>query len=83
MNTESTPVVWDNDYARKVLLKYTCYHDRIGDVQNATISEIGDGNLNYIYVVTGDKGSVVLKIVCESILCLNLHLGTSFCSCLA
>jgi 5-methylthioribose kinase len=60
---EATKKVWDIDYARKVLLNYPCYHERLGGVEDLKISEIGDGNLNYIYVVAGSKDTIVLKIV--------------------
>jgi 5-methylthioribose kinase len=60
--------VWDIDYARKVLLNYPCYHERLGGVESLNISEIGDGNLNYIYVVAGLKETIVLKIVCIELL---------------
>lgn len=74
--------VWDIDYARKVLLNYPCYHERLGGVEKLEITEIGDGNLNYIYVVAGVKETIVLKIVCPSIehsLSFS-HTGSAFCS---
>lgn len=58
----TTKKVWDIDYARKVLLNYPCYHERLGGVETLNITEIGDGNLNYIYVVAGVKETIVLKI---------------------
>jgi 5-methylthioribose kinase len=53
---------WDCDYAHKVLLNYPCYHERLGNVLDLKIREIGDGNLNFIFVVEGDKGTIVMKI---------------------
>lgn len=58
-----TPLKWDCDYARTVLLSYPQYHERLGNVAECKIKEIGDGNLNFIFVVEGDKGSIVMKIV--------------------
>lgn len=62
------PIKWDCEYAHKVLLNYPAYHERLGNVADLKIREIGDGNLNFIFVVEGDKGTIVMKIVCSQLL---------------
>lgn len=41
---------------------YTAVTDRIGeDSSRWTIREVGDGNLNLVFIVTGEKGAVIVK----------------------
>lgn len=56
--------VLDSDSVQEYVAKDVALAARVGDVEGKAqwkSGEIGDGNINYVYVVEGPKGAVVVK----------------------
>lgn len=43
------------------------YAERVGEV--VSLTEVGDGNLNFVWIIKGTKGSIVAKKVLVHKLC--------------
>ena len=48
------------------------------ELHHLTVKEVGDGNLNFVYIVTSPKGSFVAKQVCTTSPLFSLVLSQGF-----
>ena len=56
--------VLDTTTMREYVAQHEALYSRVGPLESSaswTVSEIGDGNINYVYVVSGPLGGVVVK----------------------
>lgn len=64
MSTEGF-IVLDEQTLREYIKKTPSLFSKVGsdDVDKLEVKEVGDGNLNFVYIVTSPIGSIVVKQV--------------------